>query len=140
MPEHIIEEREKEDLLWKECCNWCGGWKQHDKLDTIGWAAFFFWGAFVILAESTGYSLKFTWWSDAWGVFLAGAGVIVLVGTLFRLLLPEYRKGIAFGLIFGSILVGIGLGGWDLILPLLLAAMGISILIKAITTDRRKIS
>jgi hypothetical protein len=45
--------------------------------------------------------------------------------------MPEYRRGIAFGLIFGFVLLAIGLDGWSLILPLMVAAIGVSILFKA---------
>ena len=100
-------------------------------MDTIGWAVVFFWGAFVLLADNTGFASNFQWWGDGWSVFIAGAGVIVLVGTCFRLFMPEYRRGIAFGLIFGFVLLAIGLDGWSLILPLMVAAIGVSILFKA---------
>ncbi|UCF31144.1 MAG: hypothetical protein JSV26_01590 [bacterium] len=140
MVEHAMEERDKEDQFWRDCCGWCGEWMRHDRLDTLGWGAIFLWAAFVLLAQSTGYASNFAWWKDGWGVFLAGAGAIVLVETTFRILMPEYRKGIGFGLFFGSILLGIGLGGWNLILPLLLAVAGISIFLKAMRTDRGGLS
>jgi len=126
-----IKDREKEDTFREEGFRWCGDWHRKDKLDTIGWAVVFFWGAFVLLGDNTGFASNFQWWGDGWSVFFAGAGVIVLVGTCFRLFMPEYRRGIASGLIFGFVLLAIGLDGWSLILPLMLAAIGVSILFKA---------
>jgi hypothetical protein len=131
-----IKDREEKDRFWEGCFSWCGECMHHDKLDTIGWAFVFFWGALVILAESTGFASNFRWWGDGWGVFFAGAGVIVLLETSIRLLVPEYRRGIVFGLILGFILLGIGLGGWNLILPLMLAAIGVAILSKVFSRKK----
>jgi hypothetical protein len=54
--------------------------------------------------------------------------VIVLLGVLVRLLVPAYRRPVMGSLIFGAILLGIGLGelvGWVLIGPLILIAIGV---------------
>ena len=133
MAEQVYREEEEKGEFWEECFSWCGQWGRSDKLDTIGWAFIFFWGALIVLAESSGYAASVSWWWDGWGVFIAGVGVIVLVETAFRLIMPRYRRGIGFGLILGAVLVGIGTGGWGLILPLALAAIGIVILSKALS-------
>ena len=51
-------------------------------------------------------------------LLIAGAGIIVLLEAAARLYLPEYRNGVEANLVFGSVLIGIGLGGligwvWD---------------------------
>lgn len=108
---------------WKEC------WRQ-DRLDGIGWAALFIWAAILVVADSAGIASEFGWW-DGWGVFFTGAGVIVLAGTVLRLLIPEYRASWAWSLLVGSVLLAIGLGTWEgleWIWAVVLAAIGVAIL------------
>jgi hypothetical protein len=113
-----------------ESWDWCAGWWQSDRINSIGWAALFLWAALVVLAEAAGYPSSSSWW-DGWGVFFAGAGAIVLVAAAARLLLPQYRSSWWWSLIIGSILLGIGLDSWDgfaWIWALILAAIGVAIL------------
>lgn len=85
-------------------------WKQ-DKVDAVGWGVAFIWGALVLLAEVSGLTTDYSWW-DGWGVFFTGAGVITLIGTLVRLQIPAYRSEWVGGLIWGTILLAVGLGTW----------------------------
>ena len=110
--------------------DWCAaGWRS-DRLHSVAWAATFFWAALVLLAEATGYSSRLSWW-DGWGVFFTGAGAIVLVETVVRLLLRGYRSSWWWSLLVGSVLLAIGLDSWDglaWIWALVLAAIGVAIL------------
>jgi hypothetical protein len=112
-------------------------WWQQDRGDALGWALAFIWAALVVLAEVTGYAGNYSWW-DGWGVFFAGAGAIMLGGTLIRMLVPEYsRPGVAWGLVCGAVMLGIGLGdlaAW--IWPLLLASIAGGILWNAFVRGR----
>jgi hypothetical protein len=87
-------------------------WWQQDKVDAVGWGMAFIWGALVLLAEITNFMTNFNWW-DGWGVFFTGAGVITLIGTVIRLQMPAYRAKWVGSLIFGLILLAIGLGTWE---------------------------
>jgi hypothetical protein len=104
-------------------------WCAEDSLDAIGWAGVFIWGALVLLADITGFGEGIGWW-DGWGVFFVGVAAIVLGGTAYRWLVPAYRReGLEWGLVFGLVLLGIGLGDvavW--IWPLLLGGVGVAIL------------
>jgi len=103
---------------------------QPDRWDAVGWALIFIWGALVLLAQNTNYAMNFRWW-DGLSVFITGVGVIVLLG----LFIPSHRHRMIGSLIFGFILIGIGLGGlveWNLVWPLVLFVIGIIILLKAI--------
>lgn len=76
---------------------------------------------------------------DAWPVVLAGAGVIVILGAIVRLFIPKYRRPIGGGLVLGFALVGAGLGqllGWEIIGPLVLIAIAISIIVTVVTRKR----
>lgn len=111
------EKTDERDEFWKS-----------DRLDTIGWAAAFIWGGLVLLVGSAGFVDNIGWW-DGWSVFFTGAGVLVLFGTLFRAVVPEYHRKVLASLIFGLLLIGIGLGNfWVLIWPLALIIVGFVIL------------
>jgi hypothetical protein len=70
---------------------------------------------------------------EAWSIIFIGAGLIVLLGVVVRLLVPAYRRPLTGSLIFGVILLGIGLGevvGWVAIGPLILIAIGVGVLLR----------
>ncbi len=124
------EKEEKRD-------DWEAFWRQ-DRVDSVGWATAFFWAALVLLAETTNLAANFSWW-DGWGVFFAGAGVITLVATAIRLQMPEYRAKWVASLIFGLILLSIGLGGWEgwgWVWGLVLIAIGVITLRRAFASRR----
>jgi hypothetical protein len=76
---------------------------------------------------------------DAWSLVFFGAGVIVLLEVLVRLLIPEYRRPVGGTLIFGLVLIGIGLGdvfGWSVIWALILIGIGLSVIIRGVTRNR----
>jgi hypothetical protein len=84
-------------------------WWRSDRLDAVGWATAFLWGALVVMAEYTSFRDDFDWW-DGWGVFFVGAGVITLVEALFRLGMPAYRSKFGWTLFWGTVFLSIGLG------------------------------
>ena len=70
-------------------------------------------------------------------VFLLGTGVIVVVEVLLRLIVPSFRRGI-FGSLIGAIVCfALGVGNWQVIWPLVIVALGLSIQIGALTGRRR---
>ncbi len=119
--------------------SWCkagsGDWWESDRLDGIGWAAILLWGALVLLAEVTSFAAGFIWW-DSWTIFLAGAGIIVLLEAAARLLMPEYRQRVVTCVMFGLVLLGVGLGdlgAWDWIWPMALLVVAGTTLKRALT-------
>jgi len=84
-------------------------WWRSDRLDALGWAALFLWGALVVVAEYTSFRDDFDWW-EGWGVFFVGAGAIVLVEAIVRLGIPEYRSKFGWTLFWGSAFLAFGLG------------------------------
>ena len=67
-----------------------------------------------------------------WSWIFAGAGVILLLEVLVRLMMPEHRRGVIGNLIVAFIFLGIGLGGslgWGLLWGLLLIAIGAALLV-----------
>ncbi len=136
------KEREKHDEKTEEK-TWEEKW-QDDPLSRLGWAAIFIWAGLVFLASNLGmidFLLQraddlplmggFERIIQAWPLVLIGAGVILLLQVLIRMLVPAYRKPITGTIILAMILLGIGLGdliNWNVIWAVALIILGISIL------------
>lgn len=128
------EKQEKEDEKRK---GWDEKWRR-DRVNAVGWAAILIWGALVILAETTGYKDHFDWW-EGWAVFFAGAGAILLLTAFYRVLVPEHRRAVAGNVIFGLVLLGVGLGSlisWDYIWVIILIVIALMILLRAFVPKR----
>ena len=103
------EKDEKEEKNRNE--SWDEKWRR-DPVDAAVWALILIWAGLVWLA----HNMEWLWSKGAEGrdektIALAflGAGVIVLLGVVLRLVVPAYRRPIIGSLIFGIILFGIGL-------------------------------
>jgi hypothetical protein len=100
-----------------------------DRIDGIFYGLAFLWGAFVLVAELSGYKADLPCWTTGWGVFFAGAGALAILLTIFRLLLPDYRRRVGQGIVFGCIMLGVGLGDRGVwVWPILLGIIGLTIL------------
>jgi hypothetical protein len=136
------KEREKRDEKSEEK-TWDEKW-QRDPLNTVIWAAIFIWAGLVFLASNLGIldwalqgASEITGLGAlnnvvrAWPLVLVGAGVIVLIGVLIRVLVPAYRKPVLGSIIIALVLIGIGLGDlidWGIIWAVILIILGITIL------------
>ncbi len=117
-------------------------WRR-DPLGRIIWAVILIWGGLVFLAANLGY-LSVTGvvapgvyipYLGAWGVFLIGAGLLLLIEVLIRLVVPAYRAPIGGTFFLALVFIAIGLGnwfGWNVIWPFILIALGLSILLRAV--------
>lgn len=105
-------------------------WWTSDRLDAVGWAAIFIWGAVVVLASYTDYAEDHSWW-DGWGVFFVGAGIIVLAEAAVRLFIPQYRSKLAWTFVWGVVFLSIGLGTLFSTAWLALALVAVAIVILA---------
>jgi len=133
------EKDEKEEKSFEEK-------SRQDPVGSMVWAATLIWAGLVLLAVNMGWfeSLRIrlgdggfaipfadlgdTAWNGAWQLFFIGAGILVLIGVIARLLIPEYRRPLLGSLIWAIVLFGVALGRWELIWPLILIAVGLSIL------------
>jgi hypothetical protein len=126
-------EHEKQEE--KQGQDWDEKWRR-DPVDAATWAIIFIWAGVVLLAGNMGLLDNLLGPDvEAWSVGFIGAGVIVLLGVLVRVLVPAYRRPLVGGLVFGVILIGIGLGeiiGWVAIGPLILIAIGLGVLLRGI--------
>lgn len=121
--------------------------EERDLLSSIVWAAILIWTGVVFLAVNMG-------WLDlilsgglfgrllpkgmeafepgTWSFIMLGAGIILLVEVVIRLLMPQFKRHIGGTLILAAVFIGSGLGnlfGWDLVWPFILIAAGASVLL-----------
>jgi hypothetical protein len=114
---------------------------ERDRLRMISIAAIFIWGGLVALAGTLNL-FNYDWGGHGWAIFLLGTGVILLVKVIIRALIPEYRRAIGGSLIIGFILLAVGVSdltgwSWDYIWPIILVAIGLSILLRGVLRRRK---
>jgi hypothetical protein len=125
-------------------------WRR-DPLGAIIWALILIWAGVVLLLDNLGYleALKenlgpvgLEWMPigvGVWGLILLGAGVILLGEVFLRLLIPAYRRPVIGTIILAFVFIGIGLGNlisWGLIWAVVLIAIGVSVIMRGLTSRR----
>lgn len=121
--------------------------EQHDQLGSVIWAAILIWAGLVFLAFNTGwidriFEMDFfnrilpkgmeMFEPGVWSIIMLGAGILLIAETILRLIVPQFHRYIGGSLIMGIVFLSIGLGnffGWDLVWPIVLIAVGISVLV-----------
>jgi hypothetical protein len=119
------KEAEKDEKTWDE------KWRR-DPLSAAVWAIILIWAGVALLADNVGLLARFER-LDIWGLIFIGAGGIVFLEVVVRLLVPSYRRPVGGTLVFAVVLVGLGLNnlfGWELTWPLILIAIGVGILLR----------
>ncbi|MFC1936327.1 hypothetical protein ACFLYP_01525 [Chloroflexota bacterium] len=122
-----------------------------DPLGRIIGAAILIWAGVVFLANNLGYLEQLrplvTWlpgggegWDwmvipflepDALRIFLLGLAGIIIIEVLLRVTLPEYRRPVFGSIVVVGVILSIVYGSWTLIGPLILIAIGLSMLTRS---------
>jgi hypothetical protein len=108
-----------------------------DPLSRVIWAGILIWAGVVLLVNNLGILRDVPLLGDmgAWSLAFAGAGLIILVEVLIRLVVPAYSGPIIGSLIIALVLLGIGLDdlvGWSIIWPVIVIGFGVIILFRAL--------
>jgi hypothetical protein len=146
----MTEEKQYEEKDEKELQKHDEKVEGHDRLSSLAWAFILIWAGLVFLAVNQGWisrlglvvntDLAFGSLPDlhnigVWNLIAVGAGVILLIEAIVRLLIPDYRYHAGGNLIAGTVLILLGLGGWwnwSYVWPLVLIAVGINVLISGL--------
>ena len=121
---------------------------QRDQLGSVTWALILIWAGVVFLANNLGFLDVFNqlfsslgleagelpfdpplMQIEAWSLVFLGAGALLLIEVVIRLLIPSYRKPVLGTVILAIVFFGMGLGSWGLIWPLILIAVGLAIVL-----------
>jgi hypothetical protein len=145
------KEMEKRDEKSAEEKNWDEKWRR-DPLGAMVWASILIWAGVVFLLGNLGFldsilsrGREITDWglfdrlAESWAIVMIGAGVILLIEVLVRLLVPIYRRPVTGTIILAAIFIGVGLGDlidWSIIWAVVLIVIGVSILARGLTRSR----
>jgi len=115
---------------------------RRDPLSTVIWALTLMWAGLVLLAENAGwldaisvgarplpFNIPFVG-GRAWTIIFAGIGVLRVIEAAVRLLVPSYRSDVFGSLIGAAVMFGLAFGNWGVIWPLILVAIGLSLLLR----------
>ncbi len=129
---------EKEEKEEKDQGGWDQKWRR-DPVDAAMWAVILIWIGIVLLGSTTGFFDSIEEKMPSWSIGFLGAGVIVLLTAAFRLVVPAYRRPLVGNVIFGVILVGVGLGeltNWPVVGALIVIGIGVSVLLRGLLGSR----
>lgn len=115
---------------------------RRDPLGTVIWALILIWVGLVLLAENAGwldaiavaardlpFGIPFIG-GRAWTVIFSGIGVLLIIEAAVRLLVPAYRGDVFGTLVGAAVMFGLAFGNWGVIWPLILVAIGLSLLLR----------
>ena len=109
---------------------------RRDPLSSMIWAGILIWVGVALLSNNLGIldSVPFLNQFEPWSLAFAGAGVIVLFEALIRLTVPQYGGPVIGTLIFGLILLSVGMGDivqWSFIWPVVIIVAGVLMLLRS---------
>ena len=102
-----------------------------DPLGAAVWALILIWAGLALLLDSMGVLDDST--INGWQLAFTGAGVILLLEALLRLIVPSYRQPVVGTVILGVVFLAIGLGelvNFGVILALAVILIGLSLLLR----------
>ncbi len=121
--------------------SWDEKWRR-DAINAAAWSGIFIWAGLMLLAETTGWGYEtFRWW-NTWAMIMVGAGAILLLSVIARLVMPAHRRPIIGNLILAVILLAIGLGqvtnlGWGFVAAIALIIIGLAIVLGGVFRSRK---
>jgi hypothetical protein len=131
------EKAEKDEKSWEE------KWRR-DPVSGVAWALILIWAGLVLLAGNLGWLRTLSPVRvesvEPWPYMFLGAGAIILLGVVVRLLVPAYRRPIGGETILGVVFIAVGLGwwiGWEVVGPVGIIGIGLAILVGGLLRKKR---
>lgn len=154
MEEPVRNEKEEKEVTKHEEKSYAEKWER-DPIGAISWAILLIWVGVVLLLNNLDQISVLTNFVErlnlpfaelpfdipffdplVWQVFFLGAGLIVSMEILIRLLLPSYRRPIVGSIIWAGLLFGLAFGNWEIVFPAVVIAAGVVILLGSFTKRR----
>jgi hypothetical protein len=109
----------------------------HNPLGFVTWALIIIWLGVTLLLQNVD---AFAESDSTWGVFLWGAGALIILEALIRAAVPRWRRGVTGSIIWGAVAVaagfGLWFGNWEIVGPIVVIAIGVGILLARILPRR----
>jgi hypothetical protein len=118
---------------------------QRDPLGSLIWALILIWAGVVWLAWNFGVLERYAFLKSflitgdveppIWRLVLLGAGILIVIEILIRLIVPTYRRSIIGSVIIAAIFLGIGLGEmvhWTIIWPVVIILVGLILILQGV--------
>jgi hypothetical protein len=103
------------------------------RIETIYWACVFIWAGFVFGADYLGFLPQIGEASE-WSWVFAGAGLLALLGNIYRAGSPDWPEATGWDYVWAVALLVIGLSGFfglEIAFPLILVLIGVITVIGA---------
>ncbi len=142
------EEKEEKEVSKHEEKSVEEKWRR-DPLGTITWAAILIWAGIAWLLDNLGVwenwlrtakrfgqpgKVEIFWvGGDVWAIIMIGAGILLFIELIIRMVVPVYRRPVGGTLFLSVLFVCLGLSnfiGWTYLLPIALLTLGLSILLR----------
>jgi hypothetical protein len=125
---------------------------RRDPLSAIAFAVILIWGGVVLLFVNLGLLDLFEEFRErvgispselpfnvpffengGWSVFWLGASIILMAVVVLRLLVPSYRRPLGGTIFWALAFLGLAIGNWSCIGPLILIGIGVSLILRSFT-------
>jgi hypothetical protein len=124
-------------------------WRR-DPLGTLIWALILIWAGVVWLGSNMGILTRYAFLNRIIesadniqppfiSLIFLGAGILILIEIVIRLLVPTYRRSVVGSLIIAAVLIGLGLGEtikWGVIWPLIIIVIGLVLILQGFLRKR----
>ncbi len=134
MPDRQFDEKEEKEEKQeeKEEKSWDEKWRR-DPLGSVVWAGILIWVGLVLLGDNLNLLPETL---NTWSLIFFGAGGIILLEALIRVLVPAYRRPVLGTIILGVVFLGIGASGlfetwnWGVMWAIILVGLGVVLLLR----------
>ncbi len=110
-----------------------------DALGGIIWAFILIAAGVIFLLYSPLIGFEQDRFGGAWNLVFVAVGLLLFLEVAIRLLVARFRRPVAGGLLFGFVMLAIGVSGitgWDITWPLFLIGFGVILLLSGLLKGR----
>jgi hypothetical protein len=130
------KEHEKEYEKEEEKARGAWGFEKwrSDPVSAVVWAAVLIWAGVALLLGNLGFLDRFEM-LEGGDLALIGAGVILLLAVVFRVLVPSYRRPVLGTFFLALVFLGFGLGNWlgaGVTWAVILIVFGVFVLVRGV--------